>query len=51
MSEKRARQIRKEINALRRNNACVANELVRELLSSPLKYRFLFAIKLIFKRV
>lgn len=54
MSEKRARQIRKEFNRLERKTMVrkreVADEVARELLNAPFKYRFLFAMKVIFHR-
>lgn len=48
MSEKIARQVRKEMNALRKNKDAVANDIILELLNSPYKYRFMFAMKLLF---
>ena len=54
MSGKTARQVRKEFNKLEekvvvsRNE--VADQLARELLNSPFKYRFKFAIKVLFHR-
>lgn len=50
MSGKSDRRIRKEINHLMRNNQAVADNMIKELLNSPFKYRFLFAMKLIFWR-
>lgn len=54
MSGKTARQIRKGLNEIARNQHQskmeIADELTRELLNSPFKYRFLFAMKLIFRR-
>lgn len=54
MSEKRARQIRKEFNKLERETKIkkqtVADNCVRELLNAPFKYRFLFAMRIIFHR-
>ena len=54
MSEKRARQIRKEFNRVERKAMAhkreVADEVARELLNAPFKYRFLFAMKVIFHR-
>lgn len=50
MSGKSDRRIRKGFNALRQNRQSVADDLVIELLNSPFKYRFLFAMKLIFHR-
>lgn len=50
MSGKTDRRIRREFNRLKRNNQAVADNLVLELLNSPFKYRFLFAMKLIFHR-
>ena len=48
MSEKVARQVRKEMNALRKNKENVANDIILELLNSTFKYRFKFAMKLLF---
>ena len=50
MSGKSDRRIRKEVNHLMRNNQAVADNLINELLNAPFKYRFLFAMKLIFWR-
>lgn len=54
MSGKTARQIRKDLNAmekrLEQRKSEIAEDLARELLKSPFKYRFLFAMKLIFHR-
>lgn len=50
MSGKSDRRIRKEVNHLMRNNQAVADNLIKELLNAPFKYRFLFAMKLIFWR-
>lgn len=54
MSGKSTRQIRKEANALRtsltQNRIETARDLISELEKAPFKYRFLFAMKLIFHR-
>ena len=54
MSGKTARQIRKEFNRIEKKVMAhkkeVANQLVRELLNALFKYRFLFAIKILFPR-
>lgn len=54
MSEKRARQIRKEFNRVERKAMAhekeVADKCVRQLLDAPFKYRFLFAIRVLFHR-
>ena len=54
MSEKTARQVRKGLNEIARNQYLskmrIADDLARELLNSPFKYRFWFAMKLIFHR-
>lgn len=54
MSGKTARQIRKGLNEIARKQQQrkedIAEELARELLNSPFKYRFMFAMKLIFHR-
>jgi len=46
MSNK-TRQIRKSQNALRKDTA---RDLIAELEAAPFKFRFLFAMKLIFRR-
>ena len=54
MSGKQARQIRKQFNKLEENivvrRSEVADDVARELLNSPFKYRFKFAMKIIFHR-
>ena len=50
MSGKNARMVRKGINALNHSKQETANEVVMELLNAPFKYRFSFAMKLIFHR-
>lgn len=50
MSGKTDRRIRKGINMLVANRQEVANQLIKELVNSPFKYRFIFAMKLIFKK-
>lgn len=54
MSGKTSRQLRKGLNEIEKNVRAskreVADQLARELLNSPFKYRFKFAMKLIFRR-
>ena len=54
MSGKTDRRIRKGLNAIERNATIrkreLADQLAIELLNSPFKYRFLFAMKIIFHR-
>ena len=50
MSHKGCRQIRRGFSRLRKNRAEVAKDLIEELEKAPIKYRFLFAMKLIFHR-
>lgn len=50
MNGKNSRMIRKCINSLNRSKQETANDVVRELLNAPFKYRFGFAMKLIFHR-
>lgn len=50
MSGKTARMIRKGINQLGHTQNEIADKLVRQLLEAPFKYRFIFAMKLIFRR-
>lgn len=50
MSGKTSRQVRKGLNALRKDRQDTADELVRELLNAPLKYRVRFAVRLVFRR-
>lgn len=54
MSEKSTRQIRKEMNRMEENiqvkQTSVADALVRQLLNAPFKYRFLFAVKVLFRK-
>lgn len=54
MSEKTARQVRKEFNKLEEKIVVkrteVADDIARELLNSPFKYRFKFAMKVLFHR-
>ena len=38
------------MNALKKERQDIADDLVRELLDAPFKYRFLFAAKLVFRR-
>lgn len=37
--------------AFRKNQQIISDKLVLELMGAPFKYRFLFAMKLIFRRV
>ena len=48
MSGKSARQIRKSLNAFRRDRADIARSLIEELENAPFKFRFRFAMKLLF---
>ena len=48
MSNKSARQIRKGLNALRQERKDTARDLIAELENAPFKYRFRFAMKLLF---
>ena len=54
MSGKTARQVRKEFNKLEEKvevrKKDVADQLARELLNSPFKYRFKFAMKVLFPK-
>lgn len=54
MSGKTDRRIRKGLNAIaekqRQSQRQIADQLALELLNSPFKYRFNFAMKLIFRR-
>lgn len=50
MSGRSTRQIRKEINALQQNRKDMARDLIAELEAAPFKYRFRFAMKLLFHR-
>ena len=50
MSEKSARQIRRVVNTLKQDRKETARDLILELEKAPFKYRFLFAMKLIFHR-
>ncbi len=54
MSGRSSRQIRKEANAIResllQSRKEIAKDLIRELESAPFKYRFRFAMKLLFHR-
>ena len=54
MSGKTARQVRKEFNKLEEQivlkRSEVADQVARELLNSPFKYRFKFAMKVLFHR-
>ncbi len=50
MSNRYARQIRKDLNALRQERKDTARDLIAELENAPFKYRFRFAIKLLFHR-
>jgi len=54
MSGKTSRQIRKGLNEIERKlyirKKEIAEQCVRELIASPFKYRFLFAVKILFRR-
>ena len=50
MSGKSARQIRKGFNALQQSRKDTARDLIAELEAAPFKYRFRFAMKLLFGR-
>ena len=50
MSERGCRQVRKEFNALKKSRAEVARDLIEELEKAPFRFRFRFAIKLLFHR-
>ena len=54
MSGKTARQVRKEFNKLEEKvvvkRSEVADDVARELLNSPFKYRFKFAMKVLFPK-
>lgn len=54
MSGKTARQLRKEFNKLEEKIVVkrteVADDVARELLNSPFKYRFKFAMKVLFPK-
>ena len=54
MSGKTSRQVRKGLIEIEKNVRAskreVADQLARELLNAPFKYRFKFAMKLIFRR-
>lgn len=50
MSGKNDRKVRKAVNQLKQERKDTANDLVIELMNSPFKYRFRFAMALIFHR-
>jgi hypothetical protein len=50
MSGRSTRQIRKAFNALQQKRKDTAKDLIRELEEAPFKYRFRFAMKLLFHR-
>lgn len=50
MSGKTSRMVRKELNRLARKENEIAESLVRELLDAPLKFRLLFAIRIVFRK-
>ena len=54
MSGKTARQVRKEFNKLEEKivvkRSEIADDVARELLNSPFKYRFKFAMKVLFPK-
>lgn len=55
MNGKYAKAKRKSMNKVKEDlhegKKTIANDLVRELFNAPFKYRFVFAVKLIFKRL
>ena len=50
MRGKTDRKIRKAVNAVVRKEDKIADQIVLELLNAPFKYRFKFAMKLLFWR-
>lgn len=50
MSGKKNRMIRKGLNAMMRSRQEISDSLVLELLNAPLKYRLMFAFRLVFRR-
>ena len=54
MSEKTARQIRKEMNRIAREHAKSRSEIIngyiKELSDAPFKERFSFAVKILFQK-
>lgn len=50
MSGKTSRMVRKGLNRLARKENDIAENMVRELLDAPFKFRLLFAIRLIFRK-
>lgn len=50
MSGKTSRMIRKGINSLKKDRQSISNELVLELMNSPLRYRLAFALRIVFPR-
>lgn len=50
MSGKTSRQVRKGINALKKDKEEMSNELITELLNAPFSFRLRFALQLIFWR-
>ena len=50
MSQRGDRRIRRELGRLRKERAEVCRELLAELDAAPFKYRFRFAMKLLFHR-
>lgn len=49
MSGKTDRRIRRGLNRLARREQDIADGLVRKLLEAPFKFRFLFAMRIIFR--
>lgn len=49
MSGKTSRMVRKGLNRLARKENAIAENIVRELLDAPLKFRLLFAMRILFR--
>ena len=50
MSERSLRRYRRVMKTLQQDRKETARDLIKELENAPFKYRFLFAMKLIFHR-
>ena len=50
MSERGCRQVRREFNRLKKERTEVARDLIEELENASFKFRFRFAMKLLFHR-
>ena len=50
MSQRGDRRVRRELGRLRKERAEICRELLAELENAPFKYRFRFAMKLLFHR-